>query len=845
MYSALDGDIKNFFKSSLSQLVDKIDVDHKELLPKKSEVFTFQVLKDTSGAVVKNEAVHNIMHRFVRKAKKHGFNKMLVLGAFGMGKSFCADTQVLTYSGDLKKVEDVKVGDLIMGDDGTPRKVLFLGHGKERAYKVTLKNGDSFECNESHILAFTVSNRIAGYQRGEKIVLPLKDFLELPEWVKKNCLKLYKVPLSFKYKPVQLDPYFYGIWLGDGHIHNFRFTINNFDTEIVNCINLWANENGYSVRQTQSSSGCFDYSLNFINGSTKKTDHWLFLKSSCIDGKRIDPQYLKNHRLVRLQLLAGLIDTDGYLSDNCFEIATKWIGMRDDILFLCRSLGFSVSHRIKYVNDVPYYVIIISGNTHLIPCKTRKKADVRKQIKNPLVYGFDVEPVGEKEYFGFGLDGNHLFLLGDFTVTHNTEQICVGYVLYRIAQDPNILVKMVHVSETEAVKRCRALREYIAKDDDFKKIAPHVQPTSIWGSQRFIVKRDAMSKDGTVEAYGILSTALGGRANLIILDDPQDLKTAVLEPTMRKKIEETFKNVWLTRLIPNNSEVIVLMNKWHENDLANMIQANPVWSWMELAVSEDLNNLLYKDSFGAKYTLPLWTLFNKNDLIDRLKVLGQRDFNRGYRLIPYTDADKSFPNFKRCCHFGISPSRLIENEKNWIFVAGIDFASKKRPGTILSVLAVNKFSGMKVPVEVVCLRGSQELPHYMIKFYQKYGIDLFMAENNGVQDALIEMLTTSLGSEKYKKYRLKIEGFLTGSNKADPLIGLPSIEKEFENNEWMFCFEQEPKVGEIDANNPWMLLFQEFLHHPFYETTDIVMSFWFARAGANQLIRKDTGPNIY
>ena len=512
MHSALDGDIKNFFKANLSQLVDQIDVDHRELLPKKSEVFTFQVLKDSSGNAVKNEAVHNVMHRFIRKAKSAGFNKMLILGAFGHGK---------------------------------------------------------------------------------------------------------------------------------------------------------------------------------------------------------------------------------------------------------------------------------------------------------------------------------------------TEQICVGYALYRIAQDPNLLIKLVHVSETESVKRCRALRDYISKDEDFRRLAPHVQATSIWGSQRFTVKRDAMSKDGTVEAYGILSTALGGRANLIIFDDPQDLKTAVLEPTMRKKIEETFKNVWLTRLTPGNSEVVVLMNKWHENDLANMIQSNPIWAWMEIAVAEDLNHLIYKDSFGETYELPLWTLFNKDDLIDRLKSLGQRDFDRGYRLVPYTDADKTFSHFRQCCHFGITPKALIENEKNWIFIAGIDFAGKKRPGTVLVVLAINRFSGMKVPVEVVCLRGSQELPHYMVKFYQKYGVELFVAENNGTQDALVDMLISTLGEEKYRRFRIKIEGFLTGSNKADPLVGLPSIEKEFENNEWMFCFEQEPKVGEVDANNAWMKLYQEFLHHPFFETTDIVMALWFARQGAVQLMRGSGGPNIY
>jgi hypothetical protein len=426
-----------------------------------------------------------------------------------------------------------------------------------------------------------------------------------------------------------------------------------------------------------------------------------------------------------------------------------------------------------------------------------------------------------------------------------TEQMCTGWVMHEMAKNPNLLCKIVHVSETEAVKRCRAIRDYITKDDDFHRIAPHILPTAIWGSQRFIIKRSAMSKDGTVEAYGVLSTAIGGRANLIVFDDPQDLKTAVLEPTTRQKIEDVFKNIWLTRLIPQDSQVMVMMNKWHENDLASVIQRNPIWSWMSIAVSETLDYLIYNDSFGRKKKLPVWSLFNKNDLNIKLKELGQRDFDRGYRLIPYTDSDKTFPSFRKCCHFGIKPEQIIDDERNWLFIGGIDFAGLKRPGTVLSVIAVHKKTGMKVPLEIQMLRGAQDLPFYMIKYFRKYGVDLFMAENNGVQESLVDMLESMLGQEKYKKYGIKIEGFLTGKNKADPLHGLPSIEKEFDNQEWMFCFDHEPQLGEEDINNAWIKLFYEFSNHPFYETTDIVMSLWFCRAGAVKFLRGADGPNIW
>jgi hypothetical protein len=426
-----------------------------------------------------------------------------------------------------------------------------------------------------------------------------------------------------------------------------------------------------------------------------------------------------------------------------------------------------------------------------------------------------------------------------------TEQICTGYLLYRIAENPNILIKIVHVSETEAVKRCRALRDYIQKDEDFKRECPHIIPTPIWGSQRFIVKRSAMLKDGTVEAYGVMSTAIGGRANLIVFDDPQDLKTAVLEPTTRVKIEDVFKNIWLTRLIPQDSEVIVMMNKWHENDLAAVIQNNPIWSWMSIAVNEDTTGLIYEDSFGRKMDFPLWTKFNEKDLYIKQQELGTRDYDRGYRLVPYTDSDKTFPNFLKCCHYGLKPTSVIDDEKNWVFIGGIDFAGLRRPGTVLVVLAVHKKTGMKVPVEIDMLRGTGDLIPLMIKHFRRYGCDFYKAENNGVQEAIIDMLISSLGDEKIRRYGIRVEPFLTGRNKADPITGLPSIDKEFENQEWMFCFPDKPGVGNIDERNPWHKSFQEFKHHPFFETTDIVMASWFAREGAKELFRGSLGPNIY
>jgi hypothetical protein len=77
------------------------------------------------------------------------------------------------------------------------------------------------------------------------------------------------------------------------------------------------------------------------------------------------------------------------------------------------------------------------------------------------------------------------------------------------------------------------------------------------------------------------------------------------------------------------------------------------------------------------------------------------------------------------------------------------------------------------------------------------------------------------------------------------LQGLPSIEKEFENREWLFCASKKPDVADSSGDDVWSKMFFEFANHPFWETTDIVMSLWFAREAAKKHFRGDTGPNVW
>lgn len=308
----------------------------------------------------------------IQLIKKH---KSVLLSLFcGFGKCLGKDTPILMYDGTIKMVQNIKIGDLLMGDDSTPRRVLTLAHGREELFQVIQSNGESYIVNKSHILSLYIpnNNQIKQTDKGyivkwfdhdkfkfvEKEITSneyqnAKDFLSSrnsPDVIDisvKEYLKLpqdqyhgYKVSIDFAEKPIDIDPYTIG--------------------------------------------------YNSVN--------------------RIPHNYKINSRTIRLQVLAGIIDSRGKRLQDFFQVDIKNTELLTDIIYITRSLGFTV-----YKDN---YQIRISGKICVIPTQI---------ISNPIYEQHDtlttpirLESRGIGDYYGFTIDGNHRFLLGDFTVTHNT-----------------------------------------------------------------------------------------------------------------------------------------------------------------------------------------------------------------------------------------------------------------------------------------------------------------------------------------------------------------------------------------------------------------------------------------
>ncbi len=394
---------------------------------------------------------------------------LLLVGPAGCGKCHAKDTPILMANGTIKMVQDIIVGDYIMGDDSKPRQVLSLGQGKDMMYDVIPVKGEKYTVNSEHILCLKQSGRGAikvinrknityktiridninkciayktfktyddaedylnSFTEEDNIIeISVKDYLLLSNDMKK-MLKGYSKGVEFPYIEPLFDPYIIGLWLGDGS--SDRSSITSQDAEIINY--LQKNLPQYNLMLSYYSQ--YDYRIRAIYKGKKNNVFLEVLKQlNMLNNKHIPDHFKCNSRDVRLKLLAGLIDTDGYVNNNTVEITQKNTRLADDIVYLARSLGFAAYCRDKksswtykgVKNTDNYKCITISGNTSDIPIRIKRKIpNIRTQIKDVLVTGISIKEVGYGDYFGFTIDGNNRYLMGNFTVTHNTSLIKNG-----------------------------------------------------------------------------------------------------------------------------------------------------------------------------------------------------------------------------------------------------------------------------------------------------------------------------------------------------------------------------------------------------------------------------------
>ena len=389
------------------------------------------------------------------------FTGLLLFHGTGSGKCHGINTPIIMHDGSIKMVQRIKKNDLLMGDDGYPRRVLSVAQGFDTMYDVIQENGATYSVNKDHILClkatgfpilrhsflkkhfkvsfvkdnkfqskvFTYSNLkekqntsfqaysfLNDNQHDQIIEIPVADYIKLPGKEKK-ILMGYKVPVDFPNKPLLLDPYILGYWLGSRN-HNLKIRCKN------NNVYRYFSSSLFMHQLYLKYLGNDSYVISLVCHETFPTNTFLdvLLDHSLLESKYIPHIYKCNSRSKRLKMLAGLVDSCGDYEHGKYFISystrTKLI---NDIIYLCHSLGFvcNVSARSCWPRRSRIY---ISGSgLYQIPTlvyKNRVKKTSPK--KDDLLTRITIKERRPSDFFGFLISGNNRYLLGDFTVTHNT-----------------------------------------------------------------------------------------------------------------------------------------------------------------------------------------------------------------------------------------------------------------------------------------------------------------------------------------------------------------------------------------------------------------------------------------
>lgn len=386
-------------------------------------------------------------------------------------------TNILMIDGSIKKVEDIVVGDKLVGDDGCERTVLQLCRGKDKMYRIIPTKGIPFIVNGNHILSlvrtdyhenhkpekltYKYAKRQYSYDKtkdGYVIDISVNEYLNTSKDFKR-LHKLYKSSSLINFDNKQkntfiIKPYLLGLILGDGCIVNCC-SITTMDSEIREYIYEEAKNLGLYISES-SKQNTLAKGYKFVSKEKTKGRNIIIneLKRLNLFGHNCENKFIPNEYKygsveTRLNVLAGLIDTDGSGGNNkqSYSIGLKSKQLIDDISFIAKSLGMRtfVRSRTKKCYNTgtigTYWECTICGeNVKLIPLKlNRKLVSKNKANVNLLRTGFSIEELDIDEFYGFILDGNHRYVMADDGfVTHNSgKSFIIANLIFTLQQEYN------------------------------------------------------------------------------------------------------------------------------------------------------------------------------------------------------------------------------------------------------------------------------------------------------------------------------------------------------------------------------------------------------------------------
>lgn len=348
------------------------------------------------------------------------------------------NTKIRMLDTSLKNVQDIKIGDKILGHDGKERTVKSIFSGIDQLYKVKQRGGTDYICNSLHNIRYVQKWGKNGSATNGENVKTAEEIYNFSKTRKGNIYGLKSGLLNFSKKELLLDPYYLGLYIGDGVVRSGGIVIQNCEKTkdlsdwVLNYFKSLGLKTHLDLRPecplyrptTGKSTG--GHNRNYIITALK--NYGIQYK------KEIPIDFLTSSEEDRLKLLAGIIDTDGTFckrkgGENYVISVSGREYLSDQIRFLAQSLGFKVScckHFSKEKNIKTREIITISGDIDRIPVVLpHKKCNFKNTHKSTITCGLKIEKLNFGKYYGFELEEDTRFLGEDNTILENSNEMAL------------------------------------------------------------------------------------------------------------------------------------------------------------------------------------------------------------------------------------------------------------------------------------------------------------------------------------------------------------------------------------------------------------------------------------
>lgn len=398
-----------------------------------------------------------------------------LIAARGKGKMLPNSTIVYTPNG-YKVWKDIHPGDYLYGDNGKPTKVLEeFNHKSKPIYKLTLKDGRTAYAGLEHLWTIKYGNKL--------ITVDTQWIIENgfgKRTIKGKCHKPIEckafLPINkaieIPYKEVSIDPYLLGLILGDGCL-GYANSKGVLFSSTVKDQKTYEKLLNTKIREYKNSN-CFIESANIKN---KLIELGLYKTKS--DNKFIPDIYKYNSKEVRLEILKGLMDTDGSAFSSGIEYISKSKQLAEDVLWIGRSLGIRGtlnSKFVKYKDEIKEYFRVRFITTETIFKLPRKIEKIKQRNSNYLKNQENYVAITSIEY-SHNEDAkcvivdndSHLFLMNDFIVTHNSFKVASmatrNFILGENKEVCEKVKSVVVASNTEYLRKDGTLNKILAMTD--------------------------------------------------------------------------------------------------------------------------------------------------------------------------------------------------------------------------------------------------------------------------------------------------------------------------------------------------------------------------------------------